>query len=175
VIVYDTTTGKVIEKRTAQGYQAESTWLRGQAWGVYGFTMCFRETKDTTYLNTAVKMADYFINHLPSDYIAYWRLNLPEDHPKKFRDASAAAIFFSGVLELRNYVKNPEKYDHVINKIMDTIIMNYLSEGIHSSGILTHCAYNVNSANPDDRDASTIWGDYYFLEAIKRYKNVKQK
>ena len=166
MVVYDTTTGKVIEKRTAQGYQAESTWLRGQAWGVYGFTMCFRETKDTTYLNTAVKMADY---------IAYWGLNLPEDHPKKFRDASAAAIFLSGALELRNYVKNPEKYDRVINKIMDTIIMNYLSEGIHSSGILTHCAYNVNSANPDDWDASTIWGDYYFLEAIKRYKNVKQK
>ena len=169
VVVYDTSTGDVLEKRTAQGYAAESAWARGQAWGIYGFTMCFRETGDSTYLNTAEKMADYWIRHLPSDGIPYWDFKLPKDDPRQFRDASAAAIACSGMLELRNYVRDPENYDRTVNRMLGALIRNYLSDGTESSGILLHCAYNANHDNPYDRDASTIWGDYYFLETLKRY------
>lgn len=170
VVVYDSITGKVKEKRTAQGYSAESTWARGQAWGIYGFTMCFRETQDSTYLNTAVKMADYFIDHLPPDNIPFWDFNIPADHPRKYKDASAAAIALAGLLELHKYVKNRSKYDNAIENMLHSLISNYLTAGTESSGILLHCAYNVNSNNPYDWDAATIWGDYYFLETIKRYR-----
>jgi unsaturated chondroitin disaccharide hydrolase len=168
VVVYDEQTGEVIEKRTAQGYSANSTWARGQAWGLYGFTMCYRETQDVNFLNTAIKMADYFIDHLPGDFVPYWDFNLPADHNKKYRDASAAAIACSGLLELSDHVVDGFKYSEAANKIINSLAINYLSIGTNSSGILLHCAYNVNSANPYDWDASTIWGDYYFFEAILR-------
>ncbi|MGD8782518.1 MAG: glycoside hydrolase family 88 protein [Ignavibacteria bacterium] len=169
VVVYDMATGEVKEKRTAQGYSDNSAWARGQAWGTYGFTVCFRETKDETYLNTAIKMADYFIEHLPADGIPYWDLTLPDNSEKKYKDASAAAIFVSALLELREYVDNPQKYDEVIENMLGILIDDYLSAGTESNGILLHCAYNANSENPYDWDAATSWGDYYFLEAIKRY------
>jgi unsaturated chondroitin disaccharide hydrolase len=169
VVVYDTATGKVRERRTAQGLADLSAWARGQAWGLYGFTVCYRETRDDLYLRTAVKMADYFISHLPPDHVPFWDLNLPQDHPKKFKDTSAAAIALSGLLELRTYVEDRLKYDGVIRAIMESLVDNYLSAGTGSSGILIHSAYNVNSKNPYDWDASTSWGDYYFLEALERY------
>jgi unsaturated chondroitin disaccharide hydrolase len=168
VVVYNEQTGEVIEKRTAQGYSKNSTWARGQAWGIYGFTMCYRETQDIDFLNTAIKMADYFIDHLPGDFIPYWDFNLPAGHNKKYRDASAAAIALSGILELSEYVGDNTKYIGAANNINNSLVNNYLSIGTNSSGILLHCAYNVNSTNPYDWDASTIWGDYYFLEALVR-------
>jgi len=170
VVVFDTSTGEVIKKRTAQGYSDSSSWVRGQAWGIYGFTMCYRETHDTVFLNTAVKMADYFVNNLPEDNIPFWDLKLPLNSEKKFKDASAAAIALSALLELRNYTDDQKKYDKTINNILHSLISNYLSKGTYSDGILLHCAYNVNSSNPYDWDASTVWGDYYFLESLLRYK-----
>jgi len=170
VVVYDTATGEVLQKRTAQGLSDNSAWARGQAWGIYGFTMTYRETKDKAYLNTAIRMADYFINHLPEDFIPYWDLNLPANSPQKFKDASAATIALSALLELRNYVDDKTKYDPVIHNIMKSLIKNHLSVNTETSGIILHCAYNVNSDNPFNRDASTSWGDYYFLEALYRYK-----
>jgi len=168
VVVYDTATGLVQEKRTAQGYAAGSTWARGQAWGIYGFTMCFRETGDSLYLKTAVRMADYFLDHLPEDYVPFWDFNLPEDHPRRGRDASAAAIASSALLELRKYAGNPERYERAAECMLEALMNHYLSKDTGSSGILMHAAYNANSKNPDDWDASTIWGDYYFLEALYR-------
>jgi unsaturated chondroitin disaccharide hydrolase len=169
VVKYDALTGEVIEKWTVEGYSVNSTWARGQAWGIYGFTMCYRETGDIEFLNTAVKMADYFIDHLPVDFIPYWDLDLPVENTKYYRDASAAAIALSALLELSDYVLNSSKYSEAANKIINSLVKKYLSIGTNSSGILLHCAYNVNSTNPYDWDASTIWGDYYFLEALKRY------
>lgn len=170
VVVFDTTTGEVIQKRTQQGFADNSTWARGQAWGIYGFTMCFRETGDSTYLETAEKMADYFIKNLPDDFIPFWDFNLPDNYNKKFKDTSAASIFLSGLLELRKYVKNSDQYDEIIQNILTNLINNYLTKGTKLSGILLHGAYNVNSENKYDWDASTIWGDYYFLETLKRYQ-----
>jgi rhamnogalacturonyl hydrolase YesR len=172
VVVYDTTTGKVIKKRTAQGYSDSSAWARGQAWGIYGFTMCYRETHDSTFLKTAIKMAQYFIKNLPQDYVPFYDFKLPPESDKKFKDASAAAIACSGLLELRNYVADPSEYDSAIRKILRSLISNYLAEKTNSGGIILHCAYNVNNPNPFDWDASTIWGDYYFLESLVRYKDV---
>lgn len=169
VVHFNPNTGKVTRKRTQQGYADSSSWARGQAWGIYGFTMCYRETNDVAFLNAAIKMADYFIANLPSDNVPYWDFELPEDSDLMYKDASAATIALSAFLELRNYVSS-DKYNDVVNKIFNSLVNNYLSKGTSSSGIINHCAYNVNSSNPFDWDASTIWGDYYFLESLKRMK-----
>ncbi len=170
LVVYDSLSGQVLQRRTVQGYSDSSTWSRGQAWGIYGFTMCYRETNDAAYLNTAEKMADYFIEHLPADYVPLWDLNLPSDDPRQFKDASAAAIACAGLLELSEYL-NDNKYSEYAHYILNSLINNYMSINSGSSGIILHCAYNVNSNNPFDWDASTIWGAYYFLEALYRYIN----
>lgn len=171
LVVYDSLSGQVLQRKTVQGYSDSSTWSRGQAWGIYSFTMCYRETNNINFLNTAEKMADYFIDHLPSDYVPYWDLNLPDSDNRKFKDASAAAIASSGLFELSRYSNN-SKYYNSAEKILNSLIDNYLSINTGSGGILLHCAYNVHSSNPFDWDASTIWGDYYFLEALLRYLNV---
>ncbi len=166
LVVYDSLSGQVLLRKTVQGFSDSSTWSRGQAWGIYGFTMCYRETNDPNYLNIAKKMADYFSDHLPPDYIPYWDLNLPQNDPRQLRDASAAAIACSGLLELSSY---DSKYSESALNILNSLIDNYLSINTGSSGIILHCAYNVHSNNRFDWDASTIWGDYYFLESLFRY------
>ncbi len=171
LVQYDPNTGDVIDRRNVQGYSDSSTWSRGEAWGVYGFTMCYRETGDENFLRTAEKMADYFIDNLPGDYVPYWDFELPPDETRKFKDASAAAIALSGLLELRNYSENAEKYDAAIENIFLSLTKNYLSINDNSNGILLHGAYNANSSDPVNWDASTIWGDYYFMEALERYED----
>src|SRR4029079_14604902 len=97
-------TGAVQEKRTAQGYANESAWARGQAWGLYGFTVMYRETKDKKYLEQAEHIADFLLGHpnFPADKIPFWDFNAP-DIPNALRDASAGAIMASALLELTNY------------------------------------------------------------------------
>ena len=167
VVHYDPETGDVMRKRTAQGYSDNSTWARGQAWGIYGFTMCYRETGNIEYLNTAVKMADYYISHLPEDSIPYWDFNLPENYERDFKDASAATIVLSGLVELNSYV-NSSTYENVINNTFNSLINYYIITESSKSGIINHCAYHANDTNPDFWDSATIWGDYYFLEALDR-------
>lgn len=172
VVVYDPVTGEVDYKRAAQGYDVNSCWSRGQAWGIYGFTMCYRETNDEKYLAAAKKMADYFIENLPFDYIPYWDFKLPENYDKNFRDASAASIACSALFELGKILGKESKYYSTGVNILISLNNNYLSINTASSGLLLHGAYNVNSSNPNDWDASTIWGDYYYMEALWRYKNL---
>lgn len=106
---YDTATGLVKQKRTAQGAADESAWARGQAWGLYGFTVMYRETKDKKYLEQANHIANFILQHpnLPADKIPYWDFNAP-GIPAVLRDASAAAITASALIELSEYT-DPQK------------------------------------------------------------------
>jgi unsaturated chondroitin disaccharide hydrolase len=110
VVDYDPETGEVVAKITHQGYNAESTWSRGQAWGLYGYTVCYRETKDQKYLDQANKIAAFIINHprTPADLIPYWDYDAP-GIPNEPRDASAAAIMASSLLELSTHFPAPIK------------------------------------------------------------------
>jgi hypothetical protein len=105
VLNYDEQTGVVKEKKTAQGAANESAWARGQAWGLYGYTATYRETKDPVYLEQAKKIADFILTkaNLPADGIPYWDYNAP-GIPNVLRDASAASIMASAFLELSMYV-----------------------------------------------------------------------
>ena len=124
VINYNATTGAVQQKRTAQGSADESAWARGQAWGLYGYTETYRETKDSKYLEQANKIANFILSHpnLPADKIPYWDFNAP-GIPNALRDASAAAIMASALLELCTYVnkKDAKKYFKAAETMLKTL------------------------------------------------------
>lgn len=172
VVDYDPRTGAVLARNTHQGYADSSTWSRGQAWGLYGFTMTFRETRNPKFLEAAVKIADYFIAHLPDDSIPFWDFQAP-GIPNEPRDTSAAAIAASGLLELETLItdkKDRERYHRAALAILTSLCSpKYLTEGTGSSAVLRH----ATGSRPHgmDVDASLIYGDYYFMEALMRYRN----
>jgi unsaturated chondroitin disaccharide hydrolase len=173
VMDYDTVSGKAIGGSTLQGYADNSTWARGQAWALYGFTMCYRETKDPAYLKFAENIASFLMNHprLPSDKIPYWDLDVP-DITKEPRDASAAAIMASALYELQGYSANKKKYKNFANKILNSLIKNYRSTiGTHHGFILLHSTGHKTADS--EVDTSIIYADYYFLEALLRRMKLK--
>jgi rhamnogalacturonyl hydrolase YesR len=176
VINYDPVTGAIKQKRTAQGYADESAWARGQAWGLYGFTATYRETKDPKYLDQANHIAQFILNHpnLPADKIPYWDFNAP-DIPNALRDASAAAIICSALLELSGYVDEQQKKKYL--SVAETILKNLSTDpykasiGTNGGFILQHCVGHM--PNKTEVDVSLTYADYYFVEAMKRYKELE--
>lgn len=168
VVDYDTLTGNVISKTTLQGYADESAWARGQAWALYGFTMCYRETKNLAYLKQAERVASFLLSHpkLPADKIPYWDFNLP-DMTKEPRDASAAAIIASALYELEDYSKEKKRYHRAANVIMKSLAESYgAAPGTHKGFILLHSTGH-KPAN-GEVDVPIIYADYYYLEALLR-------
>lgn len=189
VVCYDTLTGKVEGTETAQGLADNSTWARGQAWGIYGFTMVYRESKDKRFLKTAQGMADYFINHpnLPADKVPYWDFNLLEkgyipgvnsnanNVMDLFRDASAASITASALLELSLYsgVKGKKYYDFAIQILHSLASANYMATpSTNANFILKHSVGSI--PHNGEIDVPLIYADYYFLEALNRYNQMSQ-
>lgn len=173
VISYDTITGEPHAKHTAQGFSHESAWARGQAWGLYGFTMMFRETGDSVYLEQSVKIADFLVNHprLPDDKIPYWDFDAP-NIPDALRDASAGAIMCSALLELYRYV-DPDRsklYFNIAGQQLNTLCSDpYLSKvGENANFILKHGVGHL--PNKSEVDVPLTYADYYFVEAMMRYR-----
>ena len=170
VVVYDTLNGSVKDKVTHQGFNDESSWARGQAWGVYGFTMAYRFTQDTTYLNQAKATADFYLSHknLPENGIPYWDFNDPKI-PDAVPDVSAATIMASAFIELDGYVEKPA-YANYANKVMNTLQSRkyVLPADFDAPFILDHSTGNW--PKKDEMDEPIIYGDYYFLEALLRKK-----
>lgn len=178
VVSYDTLTGQAEARQTSQGYSDESAWARGQAWGLYGYTMMFRETKNSLYLQQAKAVADFIIHHpnLPEDKIPYWDFNAP-DIPEALRDASAGAIICSALLELSGYV-DPDKaaeYRKVAEIQLKTLCSPaYLaSSGENANFILKH---SVGHFMKDiEVDVPLTYADYYFVEALLRYRKIRER
>ena len=175
VLNYNAATGAVLQKKTAQGYADESAWGRGQAWGLYGYTETYRETKDEKYLQQANKIATFILSHpnFPKDKIAYWDFNAP-DILNALKDASAAAIMASAFLELSGYVN--KKLAKQYFKTAEIILKNLSSEkykataGTNGGFILKHgLGHNPNKT---EIDVPLTYADYYFVEAMIRYKEL---
>ena len=115
VINYDPESGEVLEKATFQGYSDDSSWARGQAWGLYGYSMCYRETGDEKYLKASEEIANYIIKHLPDDWVSYWDFNDPKI-PDTHRDAAAAAVIASALYELAMHADESD-YRDIADKI----------------------------------------------------------
>ncbi|UOB17801.1 glycoside hydrolase family 88 protein [Abyssalbus ytuae] len=173
VVVYDTITGNVKQKITHQGFHDESSWSRGQAWCVYGFTMAYRYTKDKKYLDQAIATSNFFINHknLPEDGIPYWDFNAP-GIPNAPKDVSAATILSSSLFELYSYT-NDEKILGFAKKVLKSLMTDeyVLEENIQAPFILRHSTGNW--PKEDEIDVPLVYADYYFLEALLRSINYK--
>jgi unsaturated chondroitin disaccharide hydrolase len=178
VISYNPETGDVESKGTLQGFSDESSWARGQAWGLYGFTVMYRYTKDIKYLNLAHHIAANIMNHpnKTKDLIPYWDYNAPTI-PNAPRDASAAAITASALLELSTMVEGIEKrsyfsYAETILKNLST--PNYLAKKGENGGfILKHSVGFLKKGV--DVDSPINYADYYYLESLVRYLNMQKK
>ncbi|MGN6533729.1 MAG: alpha-L-fucosidase [Ginsengibacter sp.] len=171
VVDYDSATGKIIKKTTHQGYSNESAWARGQAWGLYGFTMCYRETKNKDFLTQAEHIASFILNHanLPKDGIPYWDFDAP-DIPDEPRDASAGAVIASALYELAAYSKNSVSYKKAADKIMKSLTDHYRSPlGENDGFILMHSTGSKPSNS--EVDVPINYADYYYLEALLRKKS----
>jgi len=189
VVDYDEYTGKVKSRETQQGFADNSTWSRGQAWGIYGFTMVYRETKDRRFLHTACKMADFFLNHknLPLDKIPYWDFNVgqvgynpqwnynPSLYKEIPRDASAAAITASALIELSGYVEKRKSliYQQAAESILTSLSSQNYRATVGSNGgfILKHASGGV--PGNVEVDVPLSYADYYYIEALMRYAQLK--
>lgn len=179
VVDYDPLTGKVLTKCTAQGFSDASLWSRGQAWALYGFTMCYRFTHDETYLKQSEHVADFIIglSNMPDDGIPYWDMWVPtvknltshisiDTVP---RDASAAAIMASALYELSCYVPSEKgkRYRDVADMIVSSLNKHYQAErGNHYGFLLLHSVGNFPAGS--EIDTSLVYADYYYLEALIR-------
>lgn len=175
VVDYDTLTGEAISKATFQGYSDSSAWSRGQAWGLYGYTMSYRETKDEKYLDHAEKIANFILNHpnLPEDNVPYWDFDAP-NIPDEPRDASAAALIASALLELSEYSEKGEEYFTAAEQILMSLSSpEYLAEkGDNNYFILKHST--GFKPNNSEVDVPLNYADYYYLEALKRYLQLQK-
>jgi rhamnogalacturonyl hydrolase YesR len=174
VVNYDSITGKIVEKVTHQGFNNNSSWARGQAWALYGYTMMYRETGKHIYLEQAQKVAAFIFNHprLPKDLIPYWDFDAP-GIPNEPRDASAAAIFASALVELSTFTNEKNNYFKSAETILKNLSSdNYLAKiGENGLFILKHSTGNWPAK--DEIDAPLAYADYYYLEALLRMKNYQ--
>ncbi|WP_211309851.1 glycoside hydrolase family 88 protein [Mucilaginibacter yixingensis] len=191
VVNYDEKTGKVLNRETCQGYADNSTWARGQAWAIYGFTMVYRETHDKRFLELAQHLADFFLNNkrLPEDKIPLWDFNVNQpgyrplwayDRDKYSdpipRDASAAAVVSSALFELSDFSKGEQRANYkneavqMLTSLSSSVYLaiphtndNFLIK--HSVGSLPHHA---------EIDVPLCYADYYYLEALLRYQHAEK-
>ncbi|HMR83933.1 MAG TPA: glycoside hydrolase family 88 protein [Niabella sp.] len=172
VVVYDTATGKKVKGITHQGLNDSSMWARGQAWAIYGYTMVYRETKDLQFLDFAQKVTDVYLDRLPEDMIPYWDFDDPAI-PNAPRDASAASVVASALLELSGFVEDKEKakmyYDKAVAMLTELSSERYQSREVNDAFLLHSTGHKPNSG---EVDASIIYADYYYIEALLRLKKM---
>ena len=187
VVNYDQETGEVLDRGTNQGYSNNSTWARGQAWAIYGYTLMYRETKDIDYLTSAVQMANWFLTNLPADGIPLWDFNAGKEgynpelksHAKQFagetlKDVSAAAIACSALFELAECSDNAKYRESAIEMIHQLASPKYRANlGENGHFILKHSVGSIPHVSEIDKPL--VYADYYFLESLARYRNYLTK
>lgn len=174
VLEYDSLSGKVLNRQTKQGYADDSRWSRGQAWGVYGYTMVYKETKDKKFLAFAQKLADKYLSLLPEDMVPCWDFDVAND-PKQEKDASAAAVVASALLDLSTMVENKadqERYYNAALKMLKSLgSENYSGVG-KADSFLLHSTGAKSLGH--EIDVALIYADYYYIEALDRLKKIQK-
>lgn len=168
---FDATTGAPLRGVTRQGYSDDSAWARGQAWGIYGIPLNYRENHNLQSVQLFKGMTNYFLNRLPEDDVCYWDL-IFSDGSKQPRDSSAAAIAVCGMLEMEKYLpeldSEKETYRLASHRILRSLMENYQGKQVEPGNpILYHGVYSWH----DNRgvDEGNIWGDFYYMEALMRF------
>jgi len=174
VVIYDTVTGKKIKGVTHQGYADNSMWARGQSWAIYGFTMCYRETHKRQFLDFAQKVADVYLKRLPADLIPFWDFNDP-DIPNTPKDASAACVTASALLELSTFVHDADKakvYRRKAEQMLAILSSDQYQSRNVSGAFLLHSTGHKPAGT--EIDASIIYADYYYIEALLRLEKLQR-
>jgi hypothetical protein len=171
VALFDPETGQLERTVTWQGYSDSSVWARGQAWAIRGFSDAYFFTRNPELLNVSQRAADWFIDHLPPDGIPYWDFRDPSI-PNTYRDASAAAIAASGLLELTRWSTpgKAKRYRQTAELILHTLSRNYLTEGTDMQSILAHSV--GGKPQSAEVDVGLVYADYYFVEALLRERGI---
>lgn len=170
---FDINTGEPKIGKTAQGKSDDSTWARGQAWGIYGFALAYRYLKEEKYIDLYKKVTNLFLSKLPEDGICFWDLDYSEKDNEP-RDTSAVAITICGILEMHKYLKDDDKdkavyYEKAIY-MLNSLIENYTTKDlVNSNGLLKEAVY-VRPKN-NGVEECCIWGDYFYMEALMRILN----
>lgn len=178
VVSYDTITGVPHKKQTHQGAADESAWARGQAWALYGFTMMYRETGKPEYLNQAKHIAAFIMNNpnMPADKVPYWDFDAP-GIPNVPRDASAAAIMASALIELSQLDKSEEAksyLDFAEQQVRSLTTPEYLAaKGTNCNFALMHSTGHFPGNS--EVDVPLSYADYYYVEALMRLKKLTEK
>ncbi|MDE6496760.1 MAG: glycoside hydrolase family 88 protein [Duncaniella sp.] len=174
VAVYDSVSGDFIKGMTHQGYADNSLWARGQSWAIYGYTMVYRETRDPRFLDFAQKVTDAYLDRLPEDYVPYWDFDDPRI-PDAPRDASAAAVVASALLELQGYVlpEQSKKYLAAAEKMLASLGSDAYRSGDRRPAFLDHSVGHHPAGS--EIDAAIIYADYYYIEALLRKKKLEEK
>lgn len=166
---WDAATGEPLRGATEQGAFDESCWARGQAWGIYGFAMNYTETGDERLLEASRRCAEYFLRHLPADQVPFWDL-VYTDGSDAPRDSSAAAIAVCGLLELASAETDAARagtWTARAHSILASLIANYTpASPDDSDALILHAVYDLPKENGVDE--GTLWGDYFYLEALVR-------
>ncbi len=172
VAVYDSVTGKFIKGVTHQGLSDDSMWARGQAWAIYGYTMMFRMTKLERYLDFAQKVSDVYLHRLPSDMVPYWDFSDPAI-PNAPRDASAAAVVASALLDLGTYVGGQKGTDYLqaARDMLSSLSSPDYFSGDRNQALLMHSVGNMPAGS--EIDASIVYADYYFMEALLKARALE--
>lgn len=177
VIDYSLKDGSVRNRQTAQGYADESAWSRGQAWAIYGYAICYRETKDKKYLDQCLKTFNFMKRHpqMPKDLIPYWDMNAPKI-PNEFRDVSTASCMASALYEISTFdIPKAKSYKEYADKMMESLSTSNYRATIGSNGgfLLMHSVGSI--PHNSEIDVPLNYADYYFLEALKRKKEIEGK
>ncbi len=171
VIDFNPESGDVTKKNTHQGLNHESAWSRGQAWGLYGFTVCYRYTQDEKFLAQAKKISNFIFNHprLPEDKIPYWDYDA-ENIPDEPRDVSAAAITASALLELGKHdPENADKYIKHADKILESLATDKYQCQVPPF-FLKHSVGSI--PGKFEMDSPIIYADYFYVEALLRRNKI---
>jgi len=172
--IFDLETGQFLRQTTHQGLRGDSAWARGLAWSLYGYSKCFNLTGDEEHLAVAEENADYWLKHLPEDRVPYWDFDADLSQPPPQgaqKDSSAGAIAASGLLDLAQQTKSPEKasaYRETALSMLDALCSpEYLAQSTPGwEGILMHGVYHTDKNLGVDE--SVMWGEFFFVEALTK-------
>lgn len=176
VVDYSIEDGAVRHRQTAQGYADESVWSRGQAWAIYGYTVCYRETHDRKYLDQAIKTFEFMKNHkrMPADLVPYWDMDAP-NIPNEPRDASSASVIASALYEMSAY-DSPDaaSYREYADKMMQSLASEDYTAKLGENGrfVLMHSVGSI--PHNSEIDVPLNYADYYYLEALKRKVDLEK-
>lgn len=167
---FDVESGEGLRGQTAQGARDDSCWARGQAWGIYGFALGYHHTRDGSFLETACRLAESFLDKLPADKVAYWDLIFNDDSGEE-RDTSAAAIAVCGMMEICQWLPPDSdralRFQEALDEIMVSLAESYTSKKVpHSNAILLHAV--GSKPHGEGVDEACLWGDYFYIEALTR-------